>query len=192
MKRSYLIISLLLSAVFPIVSFAITFDIWETGISINEVVGLAREHDIPIARDGIIHGSKKFEPKLIDENFYKASALYYRTNISGRSSIVYLKLTDDLKFVREIEVKLFGINDKKLFTTEMLRILSQKYGTYKKLRDWVFQTYEWRPDQYSQVLLRMGGAEASIIYTDLRIKDFHEDQKTEKERGLIKKDSEKF
>jgi hypothetical protein len=64
-------------------------------MSINEVVSLAFKHDIPIARDGIIHGSKKFNPKLINDNFYKASTLYYRTNISGRNSTVYLRLTGD-------------------------------------------------------------------------------------------------
>jgi hypothetical protein len=116
----------------PTLSFGITFDIWETGMSVNEVVALARQHDIPIARENIYHVSKRFDPKLIDDNFYKASVLYYRTTISGRNSIVYLRLTDDPKFIAEIDVKLFGITDGELFTKEMLGILNQKYGRYKE------------------------------------------------------------
>jgi len=54
-------------------------------MSINEVVSLAFKHDIPIAREGIYHTYKKSDPKLIDDKFYKASSLYYSTNISGRN-----------------------------------------------------------------------------------------------------------
>ncbi len=88
MKNLLVIFSFVVLIVSPTLSFGITFDIWETGMSINEVVGLARKHDIPIARENIYHGSKKFDPKLIDDAFYKASVLYYRTTISGRNSIV--------------------------------------------------------------------------------------------------------
>jgi hypothetical protein len=192
MKNFLSIFSFVALIVSPILSFGITFDVWETGTSINEVVGSAREHDIPIARDGIIHGSKKFDPTLIDGNFYKASALYYKTNISGRNSIVYLRFTDDPKFIAEIEVKLFGITDRELFTKEMLGILNQKYGKYKKIKDGFFQSYEWRPDEFSQIRMRLFGPEASIVYTDLRIKELLENQRREKERKSIKKDAGKF
>ena len=176
----------------PALSFGITFDIWETGMSINEVVGVAGQHDIPIARENIYHASKRFDPKLIDDNFYKASSLYYRTTISGRNSIVYLRLTDDPKFIAEIDVKLFGITDRELFTKEMVGILNQKYGPYKERKEPVFQVYEWRPDQFSQILMKIFGPEASIIYTDLRIKELLENQRIEKERKSIKKDAGKF
>jgi hypothetical protein len=192
MRSWILMFSVVTSITLPAVSFAITFDIWETGMSINEVVGLARQHDIPIARDGLIHVYNKFNPKLIDDNFYKASTLYYRTNLSGRNCVVYLRLTDDPKFVREIEVRLFGITNRELFTEEMLGILSQKYGPYKEVAETVFRFYQWMPEKYSQVRMRVFGPEASIIYTDLRIKDLLESQRREKERKSFKKDSEKF
>jgi hypothetical protein len=192
MKRIFFVILFVVSIIFPSRSLATKFDIWETGMSINEAVTLARQHDIPIARDGIVHGYKKFSPKLIDENFYKASALYYRTIISGRHSTVYLRLTGDSKFVREIEVRLFGIKDRELFTKEMVGILSRKYGGCKELRETVFRVYEWRPDKSSKILMRAWSAEASITYTDLKIKDYLEKQRIEKEKKSIKKDAEKF
>lgn len=192
MKSWVLVLLLGTLLMFPADSFGITFDIWKTGMSINEVVGLARKHDIPIARDGIIHGSKNFDPRLIDDSFYKAPVLYYSATISGRNSIVYLRLTDDPKFIAEIDVKLFGITDRELFTEEMLGILKQRYGRYKERKELVFQVYEWRPDQFSQILMKVFGPEASIIYTDLRIKELLENQRREKERKSIKKDAGKF
>jgi hypothetical protein len=192
MKGCFLILSFSFLVLFPSDSLAIRFDIWETGMSINEVVNLARQHDIPIASDAIVHGSKKFEPGLLNKEFYKASALYYKTNISGRDSTVYLRLTGDSKFVREIEVRLFGISDRELFTKEMVGILSKKYGRYKELRETVFRVYEWRPDKSSRILMRAWSAEASITYTDLKIKEYLEKQRIEKEKKSIKKDAEKF
>ena len=85
-----------------------------------------------------------------------------------------------------------GITDRELFTKEMLEILSRKYGSYKEVREAVFRFYQWRPDKYSQVRMRVFGPEASIIYTDLRIKELLESQRREKERKSIKKDSDKF
>ncbi len=192
MKRWVLIAFVSALITVPGVCFGLTFDIWETGMSINEVVSLARQHDIPIARDGLIHEYKKFDRKLIDGNFYNASTLYYRTNLFGRDSVVYLRLTDDSKFVREIEVRLSVITDRELFTEEMLRILNQKYGPYKEVKEPVVRYYRWRPDRDFQVRMRLFGPEASIIYTDLRIQSDFEDQPREKVRKSIKKDSDKF
>jgi len=192
MRRTFFVIPFVISIIFPATSLAIKFDIWETGMSINEVVILARQHDIPIASDGMLHGSKKFDPALLDKEFYKASALYYKSSISGRDSTVYLRLTGDSKFVREIEVRLFGIKDRELFVKEMVGILSKKYGRYKELRETVFRVYEWRPDKSSRILMRAWSAEASITYIDLKIREHLEKQRIEKEKKLIKKDEEKF
>ena len=57
---------------FPGISRAISVDIWETGMGINGVVTTAKEHDIPIARSGLIIGSKRFEPRTVNGDFYKA------------------------------------------------------------------------------------------------------------------------
>jgi hypothetical protein len=192
MKRTLFVITILIPIISPATSLAIKFDIWETGMSINEVVSLAKQHDIPIASDAIVHGSKKFEPRLLNKEFHKASALYYKTSISGRDSTVYLRLTGDSKFVREIEVRLFGIKDRELFAKEMIGILSKKYGRYKETRETVFRVYEWRPDKSSRIQMRAWSAEASVTYTDLKIKEHLEKERIEKEKKSIKKDAEKF
>ena len=186
------IFSLVVLIMLPAISSAVSFDCWRTGMSINEVVRLAQEHDIPIAREGLIHARKGFDPKLIDDKFYKASAVYYRTSLSGRTTTIYLRFTDDPKFVREIEVRFHSIKDKELFTKEMLGILSKKYGSYKKLGGLFDKSYEWRPDRYSQILMRVLGGGASIFYTDLRIKKDFEEQRRQKEKESINKDAGKY
>ncbi len=61
MKILILMSTLALFMIRAAVSFAIQFDIWEVGMSIQEVVGLARKHNIPISGEGLIPGSKKFQ-----------------------------------------------------------------------------------------------------------------------------------
>jgi len=74
----------------------------------------------------------------------------------------------------------------------MLGILSQKYGPYKEVKEMVFRSYKWTPNEHSQILMRMFGGEASIIYTDLKIKEYLEKQRIKKEKKSIKKGAEKF
>ena len=171
MKKIVVLFFLIALILVPSVSLAVSFDYWETGMSINEVVRVAQEHDLPIAREGVIHARKKFDPKLIDEKFYKASAAYYRTDLSGRSATVYLRFTDAPKFIREIEVKLHRLADRELFTKEMLNILSGKYGAYRELKELFYKSYEWRPDANSRILMRVDSMGASIVYTDVRIQN---------------------
>lgn len=66
MRVFFVILSFAFLVLFPPHSLAVKFDIWETGMSIHQVVSLAFKNDIPIARDGIIHGSKKFAEENLE------------------------------------------------------------------------------------------------------------------------------
>jgi len=101
---------------FPGISRAISFGIWETGMSIEEVVSVAREHDIPIARSGLIIGSKRFDPKVINGDFYKAPSAEYRTTISENQASICLRFMDEPKLVYEIETKIFIQKEKEAYT----------------------------------------------------------------------------
>ena len=168
------------------------FDIWETGIGINEVVSVASNHDIPIMRSGIVAIREHFDPKLIDDLFYKSSEVYYRTTISGQPSTVYLRLTDNPKSLYEIEVRLFNISNKKEFIHEMINVLQQKYGAYRERMETVFRYYEWKPDENSRIVLKGPGAEVSIIYTDIEMKRALDAQRRQEKQRSIHKDGSKF
>ena len=88
---------------------------WETGMDINKVVAAARKHNIPIARSGVYHGYSGFEQKLIDDKFFKAPVLEYRTKIGELGSKIFLNLSDQPRQVYEIEVGIYGIKDREQF-----------------------------------------------------------------------------
>jgi hypothetical protein len=192
MKKIIFLWPLLTLLLLPSVSLAVSFDCWETGMGINEVVRVAQEHDFPIARDGVIHLRKGFDPKLIDDKFFKASVVYYRTTLAGRNAAVYLRFTDEPKFIREIVVRVYRITDREIFTDEMLGILSNKYGSYRELQELFEKAYEWRPDPDSRIVLRVGSGKASITYSDLKINKDFEDRRKQQEKESIRKDAGKY
>lgn len=91
MKNLLLLIALVSVVVYPNSSSAVKFDMWETGMGINEIVSVARKYNIPIARTGIVHGYSKFDQKLLDDQFFKASVLEYRTKVGEYGSKVFSK-----------------------------------------------------------------------------------------------------
>jgi hypothetical protein len=190
--KKVLFMVVLISGLFTGTSSAVRFNMWETEMSINEVVAVARKHNIPIARSGIVHGYSGFEQKLLDDNFFKAPVLEYQTRIGGFGSKVYLKMTDQPRQVYEIEVGIYGIKDRQQFTEEMVDILKEKYGPYRERKEIVFQYFEWSPDKNARIVLRMSTSEASVFYTDPRMKQGVEAKKKEKEIDAIRKDGKKF
>jgi hypothetical protein len=189
---SIVVLWLLAFTLMPSAGWAVKYDMCETGISVNEVVSLARDHDIPVMRSGIVGIREHFDPKLVDDSFYKSSEVYYRTTIAGQPSTVYLRLTDNPKSLYEIEVRIFNIKNKIEFIQDMIKILQQKYGTYRERMETVSRYYEWKPDADSRIVLKGPGVEVSIVYTDIEMKRALDAQRRQEKQRSIHKDGSEF
>ena len=171
MKHLLSLMVLVSLALSPGNALAVKFDMWETGMDIDEIVSVARKYNIPIARSGFVHGYSKFDQRLLDEPFFKASVLEYRTKIGQYGSKIYLRLGNQPKRLYEIEVGIYEIKNRDEFMKEMVGILTQKYGSYRERKDGVLQYFEWKPGENSRITFRMSSTEASVFYTDLKIKE---------------------
>ena len=170
MNNLLLLIAFVSVVVCPNSSSAVRFDMWETGMTMNEIVSVARKYNIPIARSGIVHGDSKFDQKLVDEQFFDASVLEYRTKIGQYSSKIFLKLSDQPKRLYEIEVAIYGIKNRDEFIKEMVEILTQKYGSYREQEKGGVHYFEWKPEVTGRITFRMSSMEGFVFYTDLKIK----------------------
>jgi hypothetical protein len=186
------VIILLTIFLFPEISPAISVDIWETGMTINEVVSKAKEHNIPIARSGVVTMSRGFDPKLINDDFYKASSVDYGTKITERQATICLRFTDESRLVYEIETKVFAHRLMEGYTKELLKIMKDKYGSPQEKMDTVFKVYEWMPDKESMISMRPYGGTVTITYTDIGMKRALEDQRKQKDKDSVGKDAGKF
>jgi hypothetical protein len=119
-------------------SLAVKLDMWETGMDINQIVSVAREYNIPIARLGIVRSYSKFDQKLLDDRFFKAPVLEYNARFGGYGSKGFLELSDQPKQLYEIEVGIYGIKYRDDFVKEMVGTLKQKYGPYRNVRTGFF------------------------------------------------------
>lgn len=172
------------------------FDIWETGMTLSEVVETARQHDIPIRPSGVIAQNKGFNQRFINERFWKAAEVGYVTTLMGQGSKVILKIAPDWpRRVYEIEIRFAGKSSNQQFKSELLNLLTGKHGKPNKISVNFHKAYRWEPSPNDQIQLLFYSF-PKLSYSDVKFKAFVEKQKGYKaqnqKHGYTKKDSSKF
>jgi len=172
------------------------FDIWETGMTLSQVVETARQNDIPIRQSGIIGINKGFNQKLINERFWEADSVEYITTLLGYGAKVILKIHPDWpRRVYEIEIRFAGKSSSQEFKSELVKMLTEKYGRPDKSSVNLHKAYRWEPDENDQILLTMYSFPI-LSYADTLLKNHALKQKgyeaQNQKHGYTKKDSSKF
>jgi hypothetical protein len=113
-------------------SWAIEFDVWKTGLSRQEMTVTAKQHNIPLARDGLHHSNKSFNPALLAGD---ANSFYYFTTLLERSARVCLLLSPKKgnygQFLYEIEILFADPRKNRDLRPYVVQLLEQKYGPEK-------------------------------------------------------------
>ena len=180
----------------PTTTFSAQFDIWETGITLSEVVETARLHDIPIRQSGVVAQKKGFNQRLINERFWKSEEVGYVTTLLGQGSKVILKISSDrLRRVYEIEIRFAGKSSSHQFKSELLNMLTEKYGKPNKTSVNLHKTYRWEPVTGDQIQLIFYSFPV-LSYADVKFKAYVQERvgyKAQNQKhGYTKKDSSKF
>ena len=175
---------------------AIEFDIWRTGMSLSEIVAVAQAKDIPLFANKVITGSKGFDPRFLNDSFFKSSVFAYNTELLGKRCQVRLMTTDEQpKWLYEIEVSFVGAKQDKGFYEELLKLLTIKYGRPGTQRETIYLHKLWKPEPKGEVVLKWY-AHPILHYIDTDIKKMADTQRSykyqDKKEGFIKKDADKF
>ena len=156
-------------------SWAIEFDIWKTGITRQEMTSLAMQHDIPLARNGLHHSNKSFNPKLLAGD---ANSFYHFTTLLDHAAKVRLHLSPQKgnygQFLYEIEILFSDPRKSRDLRPYLLKLLEDKYGPGTKKLDLIRKIWVWYPEKDGEVHLIAGGASLQLIYIDSKIKAFAE------------------
>jgi len=170
--RLFLIGMLLL---FPWSCWAISFDIWETGISRQEMTEKAQQQNIPLAKDGLHHSNKTFNQKLL---VGEANSFYYFTTLLDHTAKVHLTLSPKKanygQFLYEIDVLFSDPRKNRDLRPYLLKLLEGKYGPGKIQPDFVRKIWFWHPEMDGEVKLIATSASLQLKYTDIKIKNFAE------------------
>lgn len=152
---------------------AVSFDIWKTGMARQEVFSLARQHNLPLARSGLIHASKRFNSQLLAG---QATSYYYPSTLVGHHAGIHLRFSPDKvgygQFLYEIEVAFLGNGKNRDLFPYVFKILRGKHGSPARESNILQQHYIWRPEPQGEVRLIDSGNELRITYTDLKIRAF--------------------
>ena len=114
-----------------------SFDIWRSGLTVSEAIGLARVNDVPLHKAGIISANKNFKPKMCVPYANTATEFDYKTQILGRHAKILLKFTPDSKKLYSIKVTWSGpgISKKSEFRDQVEAMLTEKYGRPVKTKN---------------------------------------------------------
>lgn len=155
---------------------AISFDIWHTGMSRQEILNVAMHKNLPLAKGGLIHSSKEFNPRLVSGN---VANYYYRTVLFENLSEIILLISPEKsnyqQTLYEIEVRFIENEKNKGLFPYVLKVLEERYGQPKIENKIFLKNRIWRPDADSEVRLISNDLTIRIKYTDLKIKKFAEE-----------------
>ena len=189
-------ILLFIALLVPITSYAIQFDAWETGMTLSEVVETARANDIPIRKDGIVGSTNGFNQYLINEQFWKAPTVSYVTKLLGVHCTVMLHIAPEWpRRLYEIDIRMVGAMRDKAFNSELINMLSEKYGKPKKTTKSLHKAYKWSLSNTDKIMVVFFSS-PQLTYTDIeykRILEAHRKYDYQNQKnGYTKKDSVKF
>lgn len=168
-----LFILLIFSLLIHLPAYAITFDIWQTGMVRQEVFAAAQSRDLPLARDGMFHSNKKYNPKLLAGD---ATRYYYFTSLFDHSAKVMLHLSPAKgnygQFLYEVEVLFTDPGKTRDLFPYVTRMLTDKYGSPRQVNNIIQQQLVWHPKKDGEIRLIRSGVSLQLKYTDLKIQEF--------------------
>lgn len=174
-------------------ALAIKFDVWETGISLSELVETAKANNIPITQAGTISMDSGFNQRFINDGFWNASSVGYSTKLFGVNSTVSMRMTPEQpKRLYEIEILMTGRMDKKKLYPELVNMLIEKYGPPDKPKRNLKKVYQWTISDTDQLMLKLFSAPV-LTYTDTSYKNAAEARKNQNQGPeSIQNDADKF
>jgi hypothetical protein len=172
--KCFLFLSLFVAIVGNSPAFAIDFDIWETGMSRQEIFSLAQRYDLPLSTSSVNFPNQRYNPKLLVRD---AISYYYHTTLLDHHARIALHLSPAKagygQFLYEIEILFTDHRKTKDFDAYVLNMLQKKYGRPSRGTNIVQNYYVWKTDPESEVrLITGGGSTLQKKYSDLKIQAF--------------------
>ena len=192
----------LISTLYLISLSAFTFDKWESGIELSEAIDIARDNNMPIAKEGLHHGSKRFNWQLL-KGRERHRNFYYRQELLGENAKVNLYFTKESKTLYRVRVRWVITGQKTKEFQEMLyALLDKKYGNRsivipQNLGEYVFfKNRVWKPNSKTEVQTRSSTSMVEVTYLDKEYEKENQNEllqiKKKKKLQIIVKDAGKF
>ncbi len=149
--------------------YAFRFDVWTSGMTVDEALSVAQQNNLPIQKSGIISGDTKFNPS-VRRHAASATKFYYRGELLGKQASVNLSFTPQSKKLCSVSIRWSGINRFPDFKAELDSILMKKYGKPAGFQKELFgDTRFWKADNTLISLQVMFSSTAELKYADRQL-----------------------
>jgi hypothetical protein len=150
---------------------AIQYDVWQTGMSRQEMVTTAEKQNLPVAKDGTRHISKTFNQAMIEG---EATRFYYVTTLYQSPATVYLSFTPSIfgeaQKLYDIEVV---FTDKARYIElhpYLALLMMEPYGKGQNYENYWEHQLVWHPGVNAEVRLVRNPDQVKLKYTDFEIR----------------------
>lgn len=166
-----LLVALLLNLLPVSNVLAIQFEIWQTGISRQEMMVIAQENDLPLAKDGYLHAGESFDPRLVEGS---DDRYYYLTTLLEQPAKVRLFLTSPRPGVEqrlyEIETSWNDPAKHRPLLHALVSRMDSQYGRGRTAKNSFQKSLTWNPEPGQEILLLLTPTMLQVTYTDLKIR----------------------
>jgi hypothetical protein len=173
------------------------FDIWKSGITINEAMKIAKSNDLPIKPVGIINSAVNFKSSIY-KYINSVDNFYYKTKLIGKNAEVTLCFTPTSRLLYKLTVHFYNIgaeNDE--YQDEIKSMLQTKYGKPLKTSKQLFgDSRDWSINNKYTVSMVTVADKINIVYSDNALDNkntVEKQKKKDKEKSKYhEKDANKF
>jgi hypothetical protein len=143
------------------------YDIWESGIDIEQVIYLAERHNIPIRARGHLGGTNfNQEVKKEAKNEH---VLAYKIKQLDHPARVILKFTPKSRLLYQVQVAFTVSNPRNSpFYSDLMDILSERYGKASKTYHPLNDLHTWT-DENNIISLKSGWGPLTVDYLDVAL-----------------------
>lgn len=173
------------------------YDIWQSGISVQQAIDIAEANDLPFHRDGLISVNKTFNAKMCRPYADSATKFYYKEHILGKWAKLNLDFTPVSKRLFSVEIQFgkTGMSKDSIFRQQNEAMLREKYGKPLGVNNHmgVYKTIDWKINDRAIVTMRPGANYVHVSYLDKAIAKLVETELSGQVRkGFTKNDKSKF
>ena len=181
-------------------SSAYTFDIWESKITLDEAIQIAKVNNIPLCKDGVVATGKEFKQNYLYLQKYPNNRVFnYRTTLLNQYAIVYLYFTKDEKKLYKLKVR--WVRPNKDLVNSLYILLDKKYGKKEILLSnmgaFLLSTQrQWKENNTTLIQTKTSLSGTTLLYIDInetkKEKSFKQKVSQEKKEKALIKDANKF
>jgi len=174
-----------------------TYDLWVSGVDIDQALAIARENDLPLIRKGYCTSSKHYDPKNIEPYAKTYRSFCYRSNLLGRNCSVELYFTPKSRLLYHVIINWGSPQKLKDFLTELEYVLNSKYGNNSSLGFGIMhKTRTWLRGKNVKIVLDYLIGSAALHYIDNQMTLLKDQEKQKiydrKKKAYLYKDRQKF